>query len=256
MISLDLLIAAWIFFGFSEIESPLYWGYFSHILYFAIPTVIVLVSERNLKTYGLTWYNWRFNIKWGLLLVLIVIVPIILTVIAGLTLVEGGLDQPNYILLTLIFQFIFAGFGEEILFRGYYQSRLNEGIGRRFRVLNLEFGWGVFITAILFGLVHVVFWPRIFIGNFQINIMSGVYTGMIGFVLGLVREKSESILAPSLMHGLWDCTVVFLVQDGIFTILSIGGWVLCTIIVLTVFARTDFGKMEDASQMQSNALNG
>lgn len=30
---------------------------------------------------------------------------------------------------TVIFQFFFAGFGEEIMFRGYMQSRLNEGFG-------------------------------------------------------------------------------------------------------------------------------
>lgn len=248
MILLDLLLVVWNLSGLGQIQiALLYWNYFSHLLFFIVPIIVIIGASRNMKKYGLALSYWRYNIKWGLFLVLIVIVPIMLTVVLGFTLVEGDIDQPNYILSTLIFQFLFAGFGEEVLFRGYYQSRLNEGFSRKFRVFNLEFGWGVFITAILFGMVHVFFWPRLFLGGFQINIMSGIYTGMIGLVLGFVREKSGSILAPSLMHGLWDCTVVFVVQASIFTIISIAAWSVCTIIVLTVFAKTKLIESEQSS---------
>jgi membrane protease YdiL (CAAX protease family) len=252
MITLDLLVAAWIFSGLSQLEDALYWSYFGHVLYVAVPVLILVLTSRNLKTYGLTLSNWRYNMKWGVLLILVVIIPIMITVAMGLTSPEQNLSQSDYVVSTLIFQFLFAGFGEEILFRGYYQSRLNEGFGRNFRVLNLEFGWGVFITAFLFGMVHVFFWPRFFFGGFQINVMSGIYTGMIGLTIGFVREKSGSILAPSLMHGIWDCTVVFLVQADIFTVVSIVGWVACTIIVFIVFARTQLVGQEKGSEFESS----
>jgi hypothetical protein len=42
--------------------------------------------------------------------------------------------------INLVFQFFFAGFGEEILFRGYMQSRLNEDFGRPWRLRGVSFG--------------------------------------------------------------------------------------------------------------------
>jgi membrane protease YdiL (CAAX protease family) len=42
---------------------------------------------------------------------------------------------------------LFVGFGEEILFRGYIQSQLNEAFGRPYRFFETPFGWGGLITA-------------------------------------------------------------------------------------------------------------
>jgi membrane protease YdiL (CAAX protease family) len=50
---------------------------------------------------------------------------------------------------------IFVGFGEEILFRGYIQSRLNEAFGRPYRFFSVPYGWGLIIASILFGITHV-----------------------------------------------------------------------------------------------------
>ena len=44
---------------------------------------------------------------------------------------------------------LFVGFGEENLYRGYMQSRLNEAFGRPYRFFGVPFGWGVFVTALL-----------------------------------------------------------------------------------------------------------
>lgn len=41
---------------------------------------------------------------------------------------------------------VFVGFGEEILYRGYMQSRLNEVFGRPYRFFDVPFGWGALIT--------------------------------------------------------------------------------------------------------------
>ena len=97
---------------------------------------------------------------------------------------------------------IFVAFGEEIIFRGYIQSRLNEAFEQPYRIFGVEFGWGVVITAVLFGLTHVGLTTSLITGQMQLYWAWGFWTFFGGLVFGFVREKSGSILAPALLHGL------------------------------------------------------
>ena len=97
---------------------------------------------------------------------------------------------------------VFVAFGEEIIFRGYVQSRLNESFGRPYRFFGVEFGWGVVIAAVLFGLTHVGLTTSLLTGQMKLHWAWGFWTFFGGLVFGLVREKSGSILAPALLHGL------------------------------------------------------
>ncbi len=51
---------------------------------------------------------------------------------------------------------VFFGFGEELLFRGYIQFRLNYAFGKPFKFMDVNYGWGILITSALFGFMHVV----------------------------------------------------------------------------------------------------
>jgi CAAX protease family protein len=97
---------------------------------------------------------------------------------------------------------LFVGFGEEILYRGYVQSRLNEEFGRPFTFFGVSYGWGTIITAILFGAMHVGIYRWIIGFNTEVTLAWGFWTIFGGLVFSLVREKTGSILAPALLHGL------------------------------------------------------
>jgi membrane protease YdiL (CAAX protease family) len=97
---------------------------------------------------------------------------------------------------------LFVGFGEEILYRGYMQSRLNEVFGKPYRFYGVAFGWGALITALLFGLTHVGVLRWILGLSNEVTLAWGFWTIFSGLVFGLIREKSGSILAPALLHGL------------------------------------------------------
>jgi membrane protease YdiL (CAAX protease family) len=97
---------------------------------------------------------------------------------------------------------VFVGFGEEILYRGYMQSRLNEVFGRPFRFFGVSFGWGALITSVLFGLMHVGIIRWILGINYDVTWAWGLWTIFGGLVFSFVREKTGSILAPALLHGL------------------------------------------------------
>jgi membrane protease YdiL (CAAX protease family) len=125
---------------------------------------------------------------------------------APVFLVTAIVGSINYGLIasTVIFQFFFAGFGEEIMFRGYMQSRLNEGFGYPWKFAGVKFGPGLLITSILFGVLHLLNPFNPLQGQYGLAIWSGLSSMVAGFLFGFIREKTGNVLAPSIAHGLVD----------------------------------------------------
>jgi membrane protease YdiL (CAAX protease family) len=103
-----------------------------------------------------------------------------------------------------VFYLFFLAFGEELLFRGYIQSRLNVAWGRPFQFFGTNWGWGIVIMSLLFGLMHFLNLGSLAIGNWQLEPWWGFWTFFGGLVLGFVREKTGSIAASTILHGLPD----------------------------------------------------
>lgn len=101
-----------------------------------------------------------------------------------------------------IFYVLFLALGEELLFRGYIQSRLNEAWGRPFTFFGVNWGWGAVITSVLFGLMHVLNIGSLIMGNWQLTPWWGLWTFFGGFIGSFLREKTGSIAAPTIIHGL------------------------------------------------------
>lgn len=101
----------------------------------------------------------------------------------------------------LIFYTFFLGPGEEILFRGYIQSRLNGAFGRPYHFFGARWGWGVIITSLLFGLFHVLNLPSLYAGEVDLN-WWGFTSFLWSLVFGFVREKTGGVVAPAILHGL------------------------------------------------------
>lgn len=109
---------------------------------------------------------------------------------------------PPVLRRALYFVFLIA-VGEEIFFRGLFQPALNLALGRPFRIGDVRFGWGLPLTAILFGLIHAVLptpdvWPWM------------AFTTVGGLILGFIREKDGSLFAPIVLHGLMDAPLWFM----------------------------------------------
>nr|MBC7243975.1 CPBP family intramembrane metalloprotease [Chloroflexota bacterium] len=108
----------------------------------------------------------------------------------------------NNAISALLFYVFFLGLGEELFFRGYIQSRLNAVFGRPFQFYGVNWGWGVIITSALFGLMHVLNLGSLVMGAWQLTPWWGFWTFFAGLALGFVREKTGSIAAPTILHGL------------------------------------------------------
>jgi len=126
-----------------------------------------------------------------------------LLAISWITLSSGSLGQSiGKAFAEFVTYGVFVGFGEEIIFRGYIQSRLNNVFGRPYEFFGINFGWGIVIASALFGLTHVGITTSLITGQINLYWAWGFWTFFGGLVFGLVREKSESVLAPALLHGL------------------------------------------------------
>lgn len=121
---------------------------------------------------------------------------------AALLLAPVGKNLLGQAVILFLTYALFVGFGEEILYRGYAHSRLNEAFGTPFRFAGAAFGWGTILAAAIFGLTHVGILRWILGTSTHVTWAWGVWTFFGGLVFAYVREKSGGILAPALLHGL------------------------------------------------------
>lgn len=133
--------------------------------------------------------------------------PLSLMSIAGLaavpTLVGAHIGRP-FSGLVVLWLFFGAGFGEEIFYRGYFQSRVDEAWGRPWRLGGFEFGAGLLVSSLLFGLVHGLNTVDYFHGRFDFGWLMGISSIFVGLYFGLLRARTGSILPGAILHGLTD----------------------------------------------------
>ena len=126
----------------------------------------------------------------------IILAPILISLVMG--------RFSGKVASTVLWQLVFSGFGEEIKWRGYFQSRLNQGFGRQYQLFGIQFGPGLLITALLFGISHGLNTFNPLIGSWTFQWEWALFTIFSGLFFGILREKSQDILAPGILHGVPD----------------------------------------------------
>jgi membrane protease YdiL (CAAX protease family) len=110
-----------------------------------------------------------------------------------------------WLLYDFFMYFVFVGPVEELVYRGYMQSRLNDAFGRPYRLFGVSWGIGLLAMALFFGLGHVFnyrFNP--FLGNYAMDWTWGLGVMAFGLTMGFVREKTGNIVAPAMLHAVVD----------------------------------------------------
>jgi len=134
-----------------------------------------------------------FDLKKDLIsLLLIIVVGCTIYIVKGRSITETG--------FLLLFYLIVASPVEELLFRGYIQTRINASFNRKFHFHGTEFGMGLPVSAALFGLAHLFNPFNPWLGQTDLSIPWCLWTFGLGLLLGIVREKEDSLLAPILIH--------------------------------------------------------
>jgi len=97
-------------------------------------------------------------------------------------------------LLSLV-NFSLVAFAEEILIRGYLQTRLTEWLGNQI---------GLILTAFIFSFSHLI--PMILSGNMNLShaIISCISLFPIGLFLGYLFSKCKNIVPSTIFHTLYS----------------------------------------------------
>lgn len=168
---------------------------------------IILAEFNPLPSYlfRFNWQNWHW-LRWGIG-GYVAAIPIVLffSVVSQNWLGGRGggnpllpilaTDQANLAKLVLwITVAIAAPFFEELLFRGFLLPSLISGLTPRFP--QLATGLSITISGFGFALVHL-------------NLADILPLTALGIILGFIYVRSQNLLAPMLLHGLWNSGTFF-----------------------------------------------
>ncbi len=208
------------------------WGYTYHAVMVAVSVALVALARRGFTASGLNLkFAWKANVRWGLFFGGLLAAPTAVALACGWV----QPDVPRLWVSTLVFQVVGAGLGEEILHRGYIQSRANAAFGRPYNALGIRFGLGLVLASLAFALVHLLnpFFP--FQGSYGLDWTAALIALNAGTFHGFLREKFGSVLAPAIVHGStfwWSFTL-----DGTARYIAVGiGWSLCWVVMFSVLA--------------------
>jgi membrane protease YdiL (CAAX protease family) len=157
------------------------------VIYFVLPFAALLLAGVRPGEMGLRWGRNTLPVLvvWGL--------PIVAAI--GMQ-VAQGYRSAEAVQAILISNGIQNGFFEEFLFRGVLQFALASLIaGPRATV----------IAAVVFGLWHVGYAATSVGGDLALAVASSIaIQGSLGVMLGLIAERTGSLVAPSIAHILFN----------------------------------------------------
>jgi len=105
---------------------------------------------------------------------------------------------------TVLWQLAFGGFAEEVLYRGYIQSTVNEEYGRPWSVEGVAYGPGLLVSSALYGLDRALNTFRPMQGVYSVSWSWGFYAFSVGVFYGFIREHTGDVVGSGVANGLVD----------------------------------------------------
>lgn len=163
------------------------------------PMLVLTLRRQSPWHYGLDLGDWRGGLRDGLITLALLLPLYALGHYLFATLWQQHTFRfrwPPDLGAEIAGNLLAVGFPEEVFFRGYVLGRLEDAVGRDRRFWDGRLGWAVIGSAIAFNLAHPLAGGHWWQGNLP-----------FGLLLGWLRTRRESLVAPTLVHGLTN--VVF-----------------------------------------------
>jgi membrane protease YdiL (CAAX protease family) len=172
------------------------------LFYIVMCTIPILLSKVNKRPLSILGFCKDKFVQQVLVAICVLVVLLFLAV--GIPLLFGTklneiigdkITNVREVFFQLPFTIIFVGFGEEILFRGYFLERIKSITSSNI--------WAVIISSLLFGFWH---YPS------SHSLVQVIVTTAIGvlFAVARIRVKNCTTLSVGLAHGCYDATLVLL----------------------------------------------
>jgi membrane protease YdiL (CAAX protease family) len=175
--------------------------FFTHTLMLML-SVAVILGMHNQVNFKIALPQFKKTLKPALLgLLTAIVVNILFTII---TMIFGGKVEIHSALTRLsplqvfVFVFIYASIAEEILFRGFLMNILKPIKAKGINIFSRNLSIPVLISAIAFGLAHIILATTGASGLFVFRIV--VFTTILGLVSGYYQEKYDNIAFAIIVH--------------------------------------------------------
>lgn len=186
-----LLMFIYYFMGVLYIQKQLYLGVPVNLLLILSCIVLVLVRKQKLASIGFTLKNIGKSLMTGVVLGIIFsfFMNVLPNILAG-----GRIITVNQALYNIFYFFIIISLSEEVVFRGYIQTRMYGLI--KHDIL------AVIVTGFLFYAMHLPF--QMLVNGMQINLVHMVIIVTLHFMMNLLYRRYNSLVGSTVFHGLLD----------------------------------------------------
>lgn len=158
---------------------------------------LVLLALVPMFTAGATGLTFMTSRRSRVITVILCVIYVVLNIPLQFSLGAGL--SPHVKLPALLYQATMPGLAEEFVYRGMLLMLLDKSFGRPWRLLGTQFGSGLIIVSVLFGLMHgldiqgfgirQVYWPEM------------VYAFIMGVILAWLRERTGSVWPGVVFHN-------------------------------------------------------
>lgn len=160
-----------------------------------LPLAVLFAARRDLGRYGLHADDLRLSLAIFAVVSVVTLVPFWSANHFYETQLLGHsfrLRVPKDLLMLVAGEILAVALPEEVFYRGYLQTRIDEALPGRRRIFGADVGWALPISSAIFVAGHMVVHPA----AWQLGIF------FPSLVFGWLRARTNSLVAPILYHAL------------------------------------------------------
>ncbi len=189
-----IFMITYYFMGKLYLSKKIYLGTGINLLLALICILIVLLRKQKLSSLGITKYKLKSSIILGSFLgILFVVFNGIIPALFS----KAELISADMLLYNIFYFFIVIGFVEELIFRGFIQTRL-------YGIIKNDF-LAIIIAGVMFSFMHIPFQMSLvnmsFFQYFSENILQLIIYVVWHVLFNFLYKKYNSIFTGTILHG-------------------------------------------------------
>ncbi|SMD34677.1 hypothetical protein SAMN04488029_2130 [Reichenbachiella faecimaris] len=143
------------------------------------------LDKQSIKTIGID-FSYKHSLTGGFIATLVLGIGLLSLLLSGQVSIINTQFNLTSLILSLL-SFLFVGFFEELVFRGYIQTNLSQNVGDK---------WALILSSFLFAFLHSL--------NPDISLLALFNIFLVGILLGKLYQISDNLWLVISLHTLWN----------------------------------------------------